>query len=139
MKIKLPYISEKQFRNQIPDLHSNNERKLYWVGSVSIKSKENVDAFMQSAKEGNINKLKTFSQFGGDMLYAVIAESNKILLLCIISSLEDPSSSERCIFSNNIVNLDIEGYEEDSTGDEYFGKVQISTWDIIKAIFTKGK
>lgn len=139
MKIKLPYSDTKTFRNEMPELEVEKASKVYWVGCVSSKDKEKVESFMSAANNEDIDGLKKFFDIGGDLLYAVILEIEKVNKLFVVMSLEDPNSNEECIFSKTLEFVKIEGYKSnvEEIGKELLKDCKITFFDVIKIIFNR--
>jgi len=139
MGLRLPYSEATSFRNEMPELEVEKASRIYWVGCVSSKDKGKVESFMSAANNENIDALKRFSDIGGDLLYAVILEIEKVNKLFVVMSLEDPNSNEECIFSKPLDSVEIEGYKlnVDNIGKELLDECKITFFDVIKAMFNR--
>lgn len=110
MNIKLHYSDAKSFRNPMPELNIGKNSRIYGVGYFAVKDKNCGESFMALAKKGDIVGLTTWC-YWWNLLYAIIAEVSGVYKLYIISSPEDFYSSEQCIYSRVLENINIEGYE----------------------------
>jgi hypothetical protein len=44
----------------------------FWLGSVNLQDKEQLENFLSCFNSGDLEKLKGFSEIGGDLVYAIL-------------------------------------------------------------------
>ena len=118
---------------ELRDLETS-QNSCFWLGSVNMKDRERLKTFLSHVNAGDIDKLRAYSDIGGDLIYSVLIKSenkNEYHLLTIQSN---KGISLPVILSVNLIcNIDISGVKSKESKLDYLPKNFLI--EVIKNLF----
>ena len=138
--LELSQWNFKNLRNSLPEIDINKFDKSYWIGSVTTDSQD-YNKFIAAISSGEIELANSFTEFGGDMIYAILGKLKDFddsYELILVESPEEMTHDERLVFQKRVENLCIKEIESSNIDyEKFFGDTKITWWTLIKSMIWK--